>query len=178
MSQIHNMLGRKLVAAAGHPISLDVLQFRKREDWEPVLKEMGLTVVDGYIHPSEKFTEGWDTNSNSWMPRPCQLYRFYKGKELLYIGISGRMRERVKAHAEHASWFDASDRVTIEHYSNRLEALDAERAAIKAEHPKYNVVHNLRPTGVTLPPIRVPGTLHCRRCTRYGQNPCACRCHD
>jgi hypothetical protein len=71
------------------------------------------------------------------------LYRFYNtADELLYVGISEKGPERWKAHRKDKPWWTDVARTTTEHYDTRTEALDAERAAIIAEKPKHNVVHN------------------------------------
>jgi predicted GIY-YIG superfamily endonuclease len=71
------------------------------------------------------------------------LYRFYNtDDELLYVGISEKGPERWKAHRKDKPWWTDVARTTTEHYDTRQLALDAERAAIIAEHPKHNVVHN------------------------------------
>jgi predicted GIY-YIG superfamily endonuclease len=75
------------------------------------------------------------------------LYRFYNtADELLYVGISEKGPERWKAHRKDKPWWTDVARTTTEHYDTRTEALDAERAAIIAEHPKHNVVHNRPPS--------------------------------
>lgn len=71
------------------------------------------------------------------------LYRFYNSNDaLLYVGISEKGPERWKAHRKDKPWWTDVARTTTEHYNTRTEALDAERAAIIAEHPRHNVVHN------------------------------------
>jgi predicted GIY-YIG superfamily endonuclease len=71
------------------------------------------------------------------------LYRFHDTDgELLYVGITERGPERWKAHRKDKSWWTDVTSITTEHYDTRTEALDAERAAIIAEQPKHNVVHN------------------------------------
>ena len=71
------------------------------------------------------------------------LYRFYDADDvLLYVGISERGPERWKAHRKGKPWWTDVARTTTEHYDTRQQALDAERAAIIAEKPLHNVVHN------------------------------------
>lgn len=71
------------------------------------------------------------------------LYRFYDAHDrLLYVGISERGPERWKAHRKEKPWWTDVARTTTEHYGDRQAALDAERAAIIAEQPLHNVVHN------------------------------------
>lgn len=74
------------------------------------------------------------------------LYRhFAKDGALLYVGISMSWPKRTKSHARDSRWFDQIASVKVEHFPTREAALEAERTAIKAEKPKYNVVHNRGP---------------------------------
>lgn len=157
MGRMHDMIGRWLLAEGG-PIRADVLDWRPPHIWQPVLDEMGLVLADGLIQPmGPAFQEGWDTEANQWRPACCHLYRFYDADGvLLYVGISGRIRQRVKEHAAGASWFEVAARVDIQHLPNRKEAADAERAAIKAERPLHNVMHAERPTPLAMPPTKPP----------------------
>lgn len=71
------------------------------------------------------------------------LYRhFADNGDLLYVGISLSWPARTKQHSVGSHWFNQVAKVEIEHFPDRNAALEAERAAIKAEHPKHNVVHN------------------------------------
>lgn len=67
------------------------------------------------------------------------LYRICgEAGELLYIGMTGSLRARWEDHASKQPWWDELRSLTVEWYGSREEADDAERAAIKAETPKYN----------------------------------------
>lgn len=71
------------------------------------------------------------------------LYRFFgTDDELLYIGITADPGSRWKAHASDKPWWTEVVRTTIEHYETRKEVETAEAAAIRSEHPKYNVTYN------------------------------------
>jgi len=71
------------------------------------------------------------------------LYRHFSGDgTLLYVGISLSWPARTKSHARGSRWFDLVARVEIERFSTREEALIAEREAIKAERPQFNIIHN------------------------------------
>lgn len=73
--------------------------------------------------------------------RVCELYRhFDKEGQLLYVGISFRAVERLmKGHKNNAHWFDQVARIEIERFPSRSEALQAEKAAISKDQPKYNI---------------------------------------
>lgn len=70
---------------------------------------------------------------------PHTLYRFWEGGNLLYIGISINAYTRTKGHQSTAGWWPEATSVTFEKYPNRAAVLVAEREAIRAEQPKYNV---------------------------------------
>lgn len=68
------------------------------------------------------------------------LYRhFNKEGELLYVGISSSALRRLAEHEEASHWFTQISSVTIEHYPDRKAAMEAEKAAIRAENPRHNV---------------------------------------
>lgn len=70
------------------------------------------------------------------------LYRHFDADHnLLYVGISLSTLQRIGEHKSSAVWFDLIALVTIERFSNKAKALEAEKAAIKNEGPFYNVVH-------------------------------------
>ena len=70
------------------------------------------------------------------------LYRIFGDEDLLlYIGISDDFGRRWNQHARVQPWWDEMQRQTVEWLGSREEAEDAERVAIKAEKPKYNIIH-------------------------------------
>lgn len=74
------------------------------------------------------------------------LYRWYDADDtLLYIGITNDPHVRQSAHAKKSSWADFAVRGTIERFPSRPEAEAAEKAAIEAERPLFNHVHNDTP---------------------------------
>jgi predicted GIY-YIG superfamily endonuclease len=72
-----------------------------------------------------------------------QLYRHFDGEgRLLYIGISSSVSWRLMAHEKNAGWWKDVRTVTISApYITRVEALAAEAAAIRDEHPMWNQQH-------------------------------------
>jgi hypothetical protein len=77
------------------------------------------------------------------------LYRVYDGQRiLLYIGISDDFGSRWKAHGRNQPWWPDARHQTATWFDSRDEAVTAEAAAIKAEQPKYNIVHAGN-TGIT-----------------------------
>jgi predicted GIY-YIG superfamily endonuclease len=76
-------------------------------------------------------------------PQPHALYRFFdQSGELLYVGITMDLPARMGNHRRDKPWWTDAAWIGIEHFDNRAAALEAERMAIKAETPRYNVVHN------------------------------------
>lgn len=69
------------------------------------------------------------------------LYRLLDHAEaLIYVGITSlRVRDRLTQHRESKPWWFEVASVQVDAYTNRAEALAAERDAIAAESPKYNI---------------------------------------
>lgn len=75
--------------------------------------------------------------------RPHALYRFFdRTGDLLYIGITASIPSRLVAHRDDKPWWTHVVDIRVEHFDNRPDVLAAEKAAIKAERPKWNVQHN------------------------------------
>jgi hypothetical protein len=70
------------------------------------------------------------------------LYRFWRRKELLYVGVSSEAYKRARQHAHSAKWWLDADRVTFEKFADRNAVLAAEKKAIQTEKPKHNVIYN------------------------------------
>lgn len=83
------------------------------------------------------------------------LYRIFGEADLLlYIGISKDFGKRWKDHTKSQPWWDEHRRLAVEWCDSRDEAETAEEVAIKAEKPKYNVVHSGKGTAPALrPPV-------------------------
>lgn len=71
-----------------------------------------------------------------------QLYRYYKDDVLLYIGVSLNTIQRQMQHRDMADWYTEVTNMTVENFSTRNEALNAEKEAIIKEKPLYNKIHN------------------------------------
>lgn len=77
------------------------------------------------------------------MTETTSLYRFYAADgALLYVGITRTLLGRLKQHSGDKPWFTEVSSITTEHLDSRERALAAEKAAIIAERPRYNVTHN------------------------------------
>lgn len=76
--------------------------------------------------------------------QPHCLYRFWDhADELLYVGITASPSQRWRQHAGDKPWWSEVNKVTLDPFPTREAVLKAERAAITAERPRYNIVHNL-----------------------------------
>jgi predicted GIY-YIG superfamily endonuclease len=92
------------------------------------------------------------------------LYRAFDAtRRLLYVGISSNALRRLSQHRGRADWFCELAYLEVEWFETRDLALAAERTAIKAERPAFNIVHTLADAetaadavtaGETAPPIR------------------------
>lgn len=72
------------------------------------------------------------------------LYRFFDADGgLLYVGIAARFWTRFSAHRRTSEFFPEAATVTMQRgFASRDDLLAAEAAAIRAEKPQFNVVHN------------------------------------
>lgn len=77
------------------------------------------------------------------------LYHYYDDSDvLLYVGITSNMFARTSSHEADSTWMDFAVRSTIEHFPDRDDALEAERATIEEKRPLFNVEHNDYPDRV------------------------------
>jgi hypothetical protein len=74
-------------------------------------------------------------------PKSCELYRHFDGGgRLLYVGIAWTSLERLmNGHRSGSHWFDQITRIEIERFPSRVDALAAEKAAIRDEKPMFNL---------------------------------------
>ena len=71
------------------------------------------------------------------------LYRhFDKDENLLYVGVSLSAMHRLSQHKRSSIWAGDAVKMTTEYFDDRALALEAEKQAIKAERPIYNVRYN------------------------------------
>lgn len=75
------------------------------------------------------------------LPFGCTaLYRMWDAAgTLLYVGITGNPIERWRKHAQKKPWWRRVHQITCELFPKEHLALDAERAAIRAERPEFNI---------------------------------------
>lgn len=70
---------------------------------------------------------------------PAAIYRLFDTDDvLLYVGVTGNLRERLGNHSRTQRWWPEVARKAVEWYPTRTEAEDAEKRAIREERPLYN----------------------------------------
>ena len=77
-------------------------------------------------------------------PERTGVYRIRgEAAELLYIGLTNCLPVRWNSHMLYQPWWHEVRSLAIEYYDSREAAAAAEKAAIKAEKPKYNKTYLL-----------------------------------
>lgn len=86
---------------------------------------------------------------------PHALYRFFDADgALLYIGLTADPGRRWKSHEANQPWWHLVRRAEMEMFPSREAVRAAEKAAIVAECPKYNVAHSKHPQPRRQGPLR------------------------
>ncbi len=76
------------------------------------------------------------------VPETTAVYRFFDSfGSLLYVGVTSNISTRLSQHDQAQPWWRLVASVKVEHHDNREAALDAERAAIHTERPRFNKMH-------------------------------------
>lgn len=71
--------------------------------------------------------------------RRSTVYRVFDGDDrLIYVGVT-LSRTRFDQLRCGSNWWAEADRIALQHFATWEEAVEAEQAAILAEHPRYNV---------------------------------------
>lgn len=83
------------------------------------------------------------------------LYRFFDHEgRLLYVGKTTNIAGRLATHRSEKAWWTEVAAIEVEHYACERHLNRAERNAIIAERPLYNVTHNpAPPTSAGVPPV-------------------------
>lgn len=75
--------------------------------------------------------------------RRHELYRFYDVQgELLYVGITGNIQNRMGQHRATQAWWDLVGTMTVQRFDSRKESEIAERTAIRDESPIFNTARH------------------------------------
>ena len=82
----------------------------------------------------------------SYAKERTALYRIRgEAERLLYVGITNCVPIRWNGHQSSQPWWDELRSLTVEWFDKRTDAEAAEKAAIRAEKPKYNKAHVIKP---------------------------------
>lgn len=80
----------------------------------------------------------WSNFRSFWNRRHC-VYRMYAADgQLLYVGVSSDILERMRSHNRLTRWWDDTARISVKIYPTREAALAAEVQAIHDELPLHN----------------------------------------
>lgn len=67
------------------------------------------------------------------------VYRHFNCEgDLLYVGMTSNVCARNLQHKNISHWFSQVSKITLDWFSEKKEAKDAEASAICSENPKYN----------------------------------------
>lgn len=90
-----------------------------------------------------------DSNRPEWqraMVSQNALYRYFDAADrLLYIGKSGNVAARNSGHIKRSEWIQFAVRSAFERFPTPEELVKAEREAIEAEGPVFNIQYNDTP---------------------------------
>lgn len=71
------------------------------------------------------------------------VYSIFNDKdEIIYIGCSGNLINRINSHLYLKEWANEICKITLERFENKEDALTEESLLIIKVKPKYNTVHN------------------------------------
>jgi hypothetical protein len=79
---------------------------------------------------------------------PCVYFAWGEGDELLYVGSSVNMPQRVRSHMSQTRWWSEVRRLTFTHHATEFEIRRAEFEAISERPGKYNRDGVRRPSAV------------------------------
>lgn len=77
-------------------------------------------------------------NTSPWVDRTWLYRAFDDSGELLYVGITGDVAGRMRAHRRKSRWWLQFDYLELTVFRERFEARAAERRAIRIELPRFN----------------------------------------
>lgn len=87
----------------------------------------------------------------------CMVYLVYgRSDELLYIGITGDLLERLGGHSHDSAWMVEASRVEWQQLPSRQAALAVETHLIETLEPLHNVIYNGRVRARDIPPPLSP----------------------
>lgn len=127
-------------------LDLSVHPLRKRfKRWVtheviPTMRASGVSSARRTDLPMKRHRVVVDERRKTSNTKSHSLYRLYdKRGKLLYIGISLDAAARLSNHRLERGWWQQVASVRLEQHRTRDAVLAAEKAAIRAERPRYNV---------------------------------------
>lgn len=82
------------------------------------------------------------------MSESHHVYRMFgESGELLYVGVTSNLKQRMKAHQFSTKWYSEVFSISAQSFPYRSFAERAEDTAIYSEVPKYNVICQPYPVG-------------------------------
>ena len=103
--------------------------------------------------------------------RPTVYRHFDKEGQLLYVGASSNVLQRTVAHSVGSDWFEQVHMIKLERFDSYEDMLLAEKQAIAAENPLYNIRDafdsNGKPKMLRRPPVRYPPTEEAKKTAEY-----------
>lgn len=90
------------------------------------------------------------------------LYRFFdESGTLLYVGMTRDPERRMDQHRRQKPWWPKAERIEMQHFTTLRELRDAEKRAIREEHPVHNIQMNMvRSTGIKFARAKAPFYWH------------------
>lgn len=87
-------------------------------------------------------TEFDDWLNSVGIATPVYVYIMYTAyDELLYVGISNNLRNRLSSHYRDKKWISEVARIDVEEHPDEAAARDRERFLIEERGPVYNIVY-------------------------------------
>lgn len=73
------------------------------------------------------------------MAVPAEVYVVHTAEgELLYVGVTRSLRNRMAVHKTKSAWWSASNVITVEHFEKRADAERRESELIETLKPPFN----------------------------------------
>src|SRR5690606_5214433 len=125
-----------------HPPARPLVRLRARRQAPRAARAQGPgTVITGPAPRNRRITPGGAVRQHLDSD-PCAVYRIYDAScELVYIGMGHEPDARVSAHRADKPWREHIATYEVTWHPNRADAFAAEAKLVKAERPRYNVVH-------------------------------------
>jgi predicted GIY-YIG superfamily endonuclease len=87
------------------------------------------------------------------------VYRYWRGKEALYVGCTAQIEKRLMTHRLYPHGFEC-DRIDAVEVGDRDTALAVEKSEITRLKPVYNEQHNPRNGGRPAPQVKTPQSFY------------------